>query len=121
MAGAAGGLAGGLWAFAGAAAAARRRAGARRWSASTRACAQAFVVVTGEGRLDEQTLDGKAVFEVATRCRQAGVPCYVVPGDDALDAFGKRLLNIEVEAAGARAGNAGRAARGGGAAARPPR
>jgi glycerate kinase len=56
-------------------------------------------VITGEGRLDEQTLAGKVVFEVATRSRQAGVPCYVVVGDDALDAFGKRLLNIEVEAA----------------------
>ena len=39
------------------------------------------------------------MFEVATRCRQSGVPCYAVVGGDALDAFGKRLLNIEVEAA----------------------
>jgi glycerate kinase len=55
-----------------------------------------YAVVTGEGRLDEQTLDGKMLFEVATRCRQAGVPCYAVVGRDELDAFGKRLLNIEV-------------------------
>jgi glycerate kinase len=60
----------------------------------------ASVVVTGEGRLDEQTLGGKAVFEVATRCRQGGVPCYAIVGQDALDAFGKRLLNIEAEEAG---------------------
>ena len=33
-----------------------------------------FAVVTGEGALDHQTLRGKAVFEVATRCRQGGVP-----------------------------------------------
>jgi glycerate kinase len=59
--------------------------------------------VTGEGRLDEQTLAGKALFEVASRCRQAGVPCYAVVGSDALDAFDKRLMNIEVEA-GAAAG-----------------
>jgi glycerate kinase len=98
MAGAAGGLAGGLWAFAGAA----LRPGAALvldlagFDARMRA---SHAVVTGEGRIDEQTLHGKAVFEIATRCRQAGVPCYAVVGVDALDAFGKRLLNIEVEAA----------------------
>jgi glycerate 2-kinase len=98
MAGAAGGMAGGLWAFAGA----DLRAGAALVLDVTgfegRARA-AFAVVTGEGRLDEQTLGGKAVFEVATRCRQSGVPCYAVVGADALDAFGRRMMNIEVEAA----------------------
>jgi glycerate kinase len=98
MAGAAGGLAGGLWAFAGA----DLRAGAvlvldvAGFDARAR---EAFAVVTGEGRLDEQTLAGKAVFEIATRCRQTGVPCYAVVGADELDAFGRRLMNIEVEAA----------------------
>jgi glycerate kinase len=98
MAGAAGGLAGGLWAFVGAA----LRPGAALvlevagFDARMRG---SHAVVTGEGRIDEQTLHGKAVFEIATRCRQAGVPCYAVVGVDALDAFGKRLLNIEVEAA----------------------
>jgi glycerate kinase len=99
MAGAAGGLGGGLWAFAGA----RLRSGAALVldlvgfdARAQRGC----MVVTGEGRLDDQTLHGKAVFEVATRARQAGVPCYVVPGEDALDPFGKRLLNIEAEGAG---------------------
>jgi glycerate kinase len=98
MAGAAGGLAGGLWAFA----AAQLRPGAALvldlvgFDARAR---QASMVVSGEGRLDEQTLSGKAVFEVATRARQSGVPCYVVPGEDALDAFGKRLLNVEAESA----------------------
>jgi glycerate 2-kinase len=98
MAGAAGGLAGGLWAFAGA----ELRPGAAlvldtlAFDDRTR---EAFAVVTGEGRLDEQTLDGKALFEVATRCRQGGVPCYAVVGADALDAFGRRLMNVEVEAA----------------------
>jgi glycerate kinase len=99
MAGAAGGLAGGLWAFAGA----QLRPGAplvlELVGFDARA-QQACMVVTGEGRLDDQTLGGKAVFEVATRSRQAGVPCYVVPGEDALDAFGKRLLNVEAEGAG---------------------
>jgi glycerate kinase len=103
MAGAAGGLAGGLWAFAGA----ELRPGAAlvldalEFDSQMRA---AFAVVTGEGRLDEQTLAGKALLEVATRCRQAGVPCYAVVGSDTLDAFGKRLMNIEVEAGAAGAG-----------------
>jgi glycerate kinase len=95
MAGAGGGLAGGLWAFAGAA----LRPGAALildtigFDAAMR---DSFAVVTGEGALDRQTLRGKAVFEVATRCRQGGVPCYAVPGADALDAFEHRLMNIEV-------------------------
>jgi glycerate kinase len=98
MAGAAGGLAGGLWAFAGA----QLRPGAALvldvlgFDSRMR---DSYAVVTGEGRLDFQTLGGKAVFEVATRCRQRGVPCYAVVGQDGLDAFGKRVLNIEVEAA----------------------
>jgi glycerate kinase len=98
MAGAAGGLAGGFWAFAGA----QLKSGAGLvldvlgFDEQLR---NSFAVVTGEGQLDEQTLQGKAVFEVATRCRQAGVPCYAVSAVDALDDFGKRLLNIEVVAA----------------------
>ena len=98
MAGAAGGLAGGLWAFAGA----ELHAGSvlvldtLRFDERARA---ARAVCTGEGSLDEQTLAGKAVFEVATRCRQGGIPCYAVVGRDELDDFGKRLLNIEVSQA----------------------
>lgn len=34
------------------------------------------VVVTGEGRLDETTAMGKAVGEIARRCRSMNVPCY---------------------------------------------
>jgi glycerate kinase len=51
-------------------------------------------VVTGEGRLDEQTLAGKLVGEVATRCRQAGVACHAVVGENALDPFRVRVLDI---------------------------
>jgi len=98
MAGAGGGLAGGLWAFAGAAL--RPGAGlvldAVGFDAQMR---ETFAVVTGEGSLDEQTLSGKTVFEVATRARQAGVPCFAVVGRDDLDAFGRRLLSLEVESA----------------------
>ena len=98
MTGAGGGLAGGLWAFAGA----TLRPGAALvldtlgFDAAMQA---SLAVVTGEGLMDRQTLRGKAVFEVATRCRQGGVPCYAVPGVDGLEAFEHRLMNVEVEAA----------------------
>ena len=98
MAGAGGGLAGGLWAFAGA----TLRPGAALVLDAVGFDAlahDAFAVVTGEGRLDEQTIGGKLLFEVATRARQGGVPCYAVVGQDDLDAFEHRLMNIEVEAA----------------------
>ncbi len=51
-------------------------------------------VVTGEGRLDETTLAGKAVAEVATRCRQAGGWCHAVVGEDRRDLFGRRVLDL---------------------------
>jgi glycerate kinase len=70
----------------------------------------AAFVVTGEGRIDEQTMHGKLVGEVATRCRQAGVPCHGVVGNIALDPFSERILDFaslteastieELEAAG---------------------
>ncbi|MGI6535969.1 MAG: glycerate kinase [Eggerthellaceae bacterium] len=41
--------------------------------------------ITGEGRLDSQTLHGKAVGGVAARCKKAGVPCLAVVGSMALD------------------------------------
>jgi glycerate kinase len=55
----------------------------------------ARAVVTGEGRLDRQSLAGKAVSEVATRARQAGVPCHAVVGRRELDAMGARVLDLE--------------------------
>ena len=55
---------------------------------------RAAFVVTGEGKLDESTLSGKAVAEVATRCRQAGVWCHAVVGSDELDLFGRRVLDL---------------------------
>jgi glycerate kinase len=93
MAGAAGGLAGGLWAHLGA----RLVPGAPYvldaigFDAAMRS---ARFVVTGEGRLDGQTLQGKAVGEVATRCRQAGVACHAVVGVEALDDFRERLIDL---------------------------
>jgi glycerate kinase len=93
MSGCAGGLSGGLWAWLGA----RLVPGAAfvldevGFDAHMRA---ARFVVTGEGRLDEQTLAGKLVGEVATRCRQAGVACHAVVGQSELDEFRVRLLDI---------------------------
>jgi glycerate kinase len=54
----------------------------------------AAFVVTGEGRLDEQTLQGKIVGEVAVRCRQGGVACHAVVGQEALDTFNERILDL---------------------------
>jgi glycerate kinase len=109
MTGCAGGLSGGLWAV--------HRAvlepGAQ-WvldalDFDTRMRA-ARAVVTGEGKLDEQTLQGKLVGEIGTRARQAGVPLHAIVGTDRLDAFGKRMIDLmrvieatdlaELEAAG---------------------
>ena len=93
MTGAAGGLAGGLWAHLGA----RLVPGASYvldavgFDPAMRA---ARFVVTGEGRLDQQTLAGKAVGEVATRCRQAGVACHAVVGREALDGFLERVIDL---------------------------
>jgi glycerate kinase len=65
--------------------------------------ASAFVV-TGEGRLDPQTLDGKAVGEVAARCLSARIPCHAVVGKRDLDDQGVERLGLaSVREAGTRA------------------
>lgn len=40
----------------------------------------ADLVITGEGRLDSQSLQGKAAMAVAKGCQQAGVPCIALVG-----------------------------------------
>ncbi len=47
-------------------------------------------------RLDEQTLEGKLVGEIGTRTRQAGVPLHAIVGTDALDPFGKRMIDLQL-------------------------
>jgi glycerate 2-kinase len=93
MTGAAGGLSGGLWAQHGA----RLVPGAAyvldAIGFDGRMRSAAFVV-TGEGQLDEQTLQGKIVGEVATRCRQGGVACHAVVGRNALEPFQERILDL---------------------------
>ncbi len=83
MTGAAGGLAGGLWARFGA----RLVAGAPHVLdrlGFDRRLAGAAAVVTGEGCLDEQTAAGKAASVVAARARQAGLPVHAVVGRNTL-------------------------------------
>ena len=94
MTGAAGGLAGGLWAAFGAVLepGASFVLDALGFDARMRA---ARAVVTGEGRIDQQTLEGKAAGEVAVRCRQAGVPCHAIVGANALSPFDQRILDLQ--------------------------
>ena len=93
MTGCAGGLSGGLWAAHGA----RLLPGAAyvldAIGFDARMRNSAFVV-TGEGALDEQTLQGKIVGEVATRCRQGGVACHAIVGRNRLDPFGERIIDL---------------------------
>jgi glycerate 2-kinase len=42
---------------------------------------QADVVITGEGRLDAQTLEGKAPAGVAQLARESGKPCFAIAGE----------------------------------------
>ena len=115
MTGAAGGLAGGLWAQYGAELVGGAGFVLSAVDYDTRMRA-ALAVVTGEGRLDRQSLVGKLVSEVATRARQAGVPCHAVVGSNTLELFDLRILDLqlvleattlaELEAAGFELGSA---------------
>ncbi|MEH3052970.1 MAG: glycerate kinase [Patulibacter minatonensis] len=91
--GAAGGLSGGLHAALGA----RLEPGAPyvlgAVDADARMRAARFVVV-GEGRIDRTTLEGKAPGELATRARQGGVPCSAVVGQNAIDPFDARIIDL---------------------------
>ena len=95
MSGCAGGLSGGLWAAHDAVLepGAQWVLDALDFDERMRA---ARAVVTGEGRLDEQSLQGKLVFEIGTRTRQGGVPLHAIVGRDELDAFGKRMIDLQV-------------------------
>jgi glycerate kinase len=115
LTGCAGGLSGGLWAALGAVLepGASFVLDALDFDARMRA---SRAVVTGEGKLDQQTLQGKLVGEIGTRARQGGVPLHAIVGTDALDPFGKRIIDLqcvqaattldELEAAGERLGAA---------------
>ena len=55
----------------------------------------ARAVVIASPRLDERTLAGTIAFEIATRARQGGVPAYAVTGEDDLDSFDARILDLQ--------------------------
>jgi glycerate kinase len=85
MTGAAGGLSGGLWAA----------FGAHLVSGATfvlgvlgfdRRLEEADAVITGEGRLDDQSREGKLTGEIARRCRAARLPLHAIVGQNALAA-----------------------------------
>ncbi len=110
LTGAAGGLAGGLWAAHGAHLVPGAPFVLEQLGFDER-LAQAALVVTGEGRIDATTLAGKAVAEVAARARAAGVSCHAVCGQDALAPADRAALGLagvreatglpDLEAAGA--------------------
>lgn len=81
MTGCAGGLSGGLWAHG---AELRPGAGfvldALGFDARL---ARADAVVSGEGRFDSQSLEGKIVGEIAKRCAAAGKPLHLIVGENA--------------------------------------
>lgn len=82
MTGCAGGLSGGLWAYG-----AKLHPGAAfvldALDFDAR-LAGADAVVSGEGRFDSQSLEGKIVGAIATRCAAAGKPLHLIAGENAL-------------------------------------
>jgi glycerate kinase len=111
MTGCGGGLSGGLWAFFDA----TLVPGADYVLDAVgfdRVLADSASVITGEGRIDAQTLEGKAVAVVSARAGRAGVPCDAAVGVDRLGAGERERLGLrrvleartlaELRAAGAR-------------------
>ena len=93
MTGAAGGLSGGLWAAFGA----HLIPGAATVLGLVgfdRRLEEADAVITGEGRIDAQSLQGKLPGEIARRCRGARTPCHVIAGQVALDAEAAAGLGV---------------------------
>lgn len=91
--GAAGGVAGGMAAVLGA----RIVPGAHLVLAAVglrQALVGATVCVTGEGRLDDQTREGKAPAAVAALCRELDVPCVALCGELGLTADAARAMGF---------------------------
>jgi glycerate kinase len=92
-AGAAGGLGAGLVAFLGA----RLRPGVEVVIEAVGLAdrmARADLVVTGEGRLDEQSLRGKAPAGVLRLARELGVPAIVLCGVSEVEVEGARVISL---------------------------
>jgi glycerate kinase len=83
MTGCAGGLSGGLWAYC-----AELRPGAEFVLGALdfdARLARADAVVSGEGRFDSQSLEGKIVGAIAARCAHDGKPLHLIVGQNAID------------------------------------
>lgn len=66
------------------------------WSAGAqKRLLAARCVVIATGCLDERTLAGSLAFAVATSARQSGVPAYAIAGENALDLFDARMLDLQ--------------------------
>lgn len=61
-----------------------------------RELATADLVITGEGKLDKQTLAGKAPSVVGRRAKAAGVACMAIVGSSDLGARDRRELGYEL-------------------------
>ena len=61
-----------------------------------RQLAGADLAITGEGRLDRQTAEGKLVAEVARRARAAGARCIAVVGRNELSEHEAAALGLEL-------------------------
>jgi glycerate 2-kinase len=91
-AGAAGGLGAGLLALGG-----RVESGAAIIAEHTHLADDleaADMIVTGEGRFDEQSLHGKVVGELATAAEPLGIPVVVLAGQVSLDKSATRMAGI---------------------------
>jgi glycerate 2-kinase len=58
----------------------------------------ARAVITGGAALRPRDLRGTLISEAATRARQSGVPCAAIVGRNDVDAFGARILDLELVA-----------------------
>ncbi|MFV0495184.1 glycerate kinase [Mycobacterium sp.] len=56
--------------------------------------AEADMILTGEGRFDEQSLHGKVVGEIAAAARREGIPVIVLAGQVEVDKFTTRTSGI---------------------------
>jgi glycerate kinase len=93
MTGCAGGLSGGLWAVFGAQLVTGTDFVFEAVGLDA-ALAQARAVVSGEGRLDAQSLDGKLIGALARLCASHDVELHVVTGQNSLDDRLARLVGI---------------------------
>jgi len=94
-AGAAGGLGAGLMAFVGAELRSGTDVVTDAIGLSTRLCG-CDLVITGEGRTDDQTLHGKAPMGVIREARKQGIPVFVISGS--IGPGAESLLDHGVEA-----------------------